>query len=287
MTDRGLGPADGPARAWLVVDDALVAEAARAAGIGPDDGAEAVVHRIRAWLPAGSAAKRAAVDAGRRPPGDDPGEVLATRLSGDRRSWSCWGACAAVGAVLTARGHDVRVAAEHRRSPGSPVVDVHSVLVVDGAVVDPFLGPSALLAPGVGATRVDGWAELVPGVRWDHVGVRAGSRPFRYRLLADHLDRRDVAALLEVSVTHTGVGRRRTASWVGDRADVAVLPPALRTGAPPAPGPCLWSLRDGEVDGADAELRVTVGDDPFATARVAVARGPWDELLAAVHLDPA
>ncbi len=106
-------------------------------------------------------------------------------------------------------------------------------------------------------TVPDGWAAWVPGPRPDHLGATGGGRPFRYRQLADHLDRRDVVAFCDVSTTHSGVGRRRTAHWAVDGV--------------------VWNLREGD-DGV-AELRRTVGSGPFATSRRVEVRGRFDELL--------
>ena len=69
-------------------------------------------------------------------------------------------------------------------------------------------------------------------------------------------DRRDVEAFCSVSVTHSGVGRRRYAHWlVSDR---------------------LWFVREG--DDGTAELRVTEGDSPFEQRRRLVDTGPYDVL---------
>lgn len=78
----------------------------------------------------------------------------------------------------------------------------------------------------------------------------------RYRMLGDRLDRRDVDAFCQVSVTHSGVGRRRYAHWLV--------------------GPRLCFVR--EADDGVAELRVTEGDDPFRQRRRLVDRGPHEEL---------
>lgn len=252
---------------YPVIDDTLAAEVLEAAGATPDDDVETVVTRLRSWLPAGSTAKWAAVDRGERPPGADPSTALVSRLNGELQSWACWPLCTGIGALLAARGHDVRLAVEHMRTgANSPPVDFHSVLVVDGCLVDPFLGPSAPIPPGHDVIRPDGWAAWVPGDRPDHLGARGGSSVFRYRQLGDHLDARDVRAFCDISVTHTGVGRRRTAHW-------------LR-------GNQLWFVR--EIDGPDggqtigvheAELRVTDGVDPFQLRRRVVETGSFEALV--------
>ncbi|HEU5082290.1 MAG TPA: hypothetical protein VFU14_03040 [Acidimicrobiales bacterium] len=236
------------------IDAGLAAEVRAATGVDVDDPVEVVVQRMRAWLPAGSTAKWLAVDDGRVPPGADPRTGLEARLGGSDESWSCWVLCTGIGALLADAGHDVRVAVEHHRR--TDVVDFHSVLIVDDALVDPYLGPSAPVRPGHDVARPDAWAEWVPGERPDHLGLRGGGGTFRYRMLGDRLDRRDVEAFCSVSVTHSGVGRRRYAHWlVGDR---------------------LWFVREG--DDGTAELRVTEGDSPFEQRRRLVDTGPYDVL---------
>lgn len=236
------------------IDPDLAADVRAAVGVDRDDPVEVVVHRVRSWLPAGSTAKWLAVGAGEVPPGADPRTGLEARLAGSDESWSCWVLCTGIGALLADAGHDVRVAVEHHRR--TDVVDFHSVLIVDDALVDPYLGPSAPVLPGHDVSRPDAWVEWVPGERPDHLGLRGGGGTFRYRMLGDHLDRRDVEAFCAVSVTHSGVGRRRYAHWlVGDR---------------------LWFVREGD-DGV-AELRVTEGDSPFEQRRRLVETGTYEEL---------
>lgn len=250
---------------YPAIDDALADEVLGVLDVGPDADVESVVSAFRGWLPAGSTAKWAAIDRDATPPGVDPSEALVARLGGSYASWSCWPYCGGLGALLAARGHDVRIAVEHLRTGAQvPLVDFHSVLVVDGHLVDAFLGPSAPVAPGADVTRPDAWASWVPGVRPDHLGTRGGSSIFRYRQLADHLDERDVRAFCAISVTHSGVGRRRTAHW-------------LRDGR-------LWFVREEEDE--TATLRVTsAGDDPFSQTRAEVATGRFDDLVRAIDPD--
>ena len=242
---------------YPLVDDDLAAEVLRALGVSAADGVETITGAFRAWLPAGSTAKWEAVDRGEVPPGADPHTALEARLAGSRESWSCWPVCTGLGGVLAAIGHDVRIVAEHMRGGQRvPVVDYHSVLVVDGCLLDAYLGPSAPIAPGDDVTRPDAWGAWVPGIRPDHLGVRGGSSLFRYRQLADHLDRRDVEAFCAISETHTGVGRRRTVH-------------VLREDR-------LWFVREDEEGGA--ELRVTEGASPFEQRRRVVGVGTFEEL---------
>ena len=247
---------------YPAVDDALAAEVLTAIGVDGDDGVEAIVRGLRQWLPSGSTAKWLAVDVGSVPPGADPAEALAARLGGSLESWSCWVLCTAAGALLSSAGHDVRVVVEHHRT--ASVVDFHSVLLVGGAMVDPYLGPSAPVPPGHDVTRCDAWAAWIPGDgpggRADHLGVRGGGGTFRYRVLAEGLDRRDVATFCEISATYSGVGRRRSAHW-------------LR-------GEQLWFVREGD-DGV-AELRAAEGTSPFEQHRRVVERGPYEELRARI-----
>ncbi len=243
---------------YPAVDDRLAREVRAAIGARAEDGVEATTRALRQWLPGGSTAKWTAVDAGRVPPGVEPAEALEARLGGSYESWSCWVFCTAAGALLASAGHDVRIVVEHHRT--ASVVDFHSVLLVDGELLDPYLGPSAPVPPGHDVTRRDAWAAWIPGehpgARWDHLGLRGGGGTFRYRLVNDQLDRRDVAAFCEISATHSGVGRRRNAHWLA--------------------GDQLWFVR--EDDDGGGELRVAEGTSPFEQTRRVVARGPYEEL---------
>lgn len=247
---------------YPAVDDRLACDVLDAVGARRDDDVESLVRAFRAWMPAGSTAKWLAVDAGRVPPGADPAEALEARLGGSLESWSCWVFCTGVGALLASAGHDVDLAVEHHRT--ASVVDYHSVLLVDGELLDPYLGPAAPVAPGHDVTRRDAWVSWVPadspGGRWDHLGLRGGGSPYRYRVLGEHLDRHDVAAFCEISATHSGVGRRRNAHWVADDR--------------------LWFVREG--DDGTAELRVAEGPTPFEQHRRLVATGPYEELRAGI-----
>jgi hypothetical protein len=240
------------------VDAPLAGEVLEAAGC-PGGGVAETVLALRRWLPAGSTSKWLAVDRGDVPPGADPTTALEARLAGSLESWSCWAICTSVGAVLAGAGHDVSLVVEHHRR--SDVVDFHSVLVVDGQLLDPYLGPSWPVPPGGDVTRPDAWAAWVPGDgpgrRPDHLGVRGGGTPYRYRLLGERLGPREVDAFCRVSETHSGVGRRRTAHWID--ADER-----------------LWTVREG--DDRSAELRVAEGVSPFDQTRRVVEEGPYDEL---------
>lgn len=244
------------------VDDRLASDAFAAMGASRDDGVETIAAAFRSWLPAGSTAKWLAVDAGRVPPGAEPSEGLEARLAGSLESWSCWVFCTGLGALLASAGHEVRVAVEHHRT--ASVVDFHSVLVVDGQLLDAYLGPSAAVPPGHDVSRADAWAAWIPGDqpgdRSDHLGIRGGGGTFRYRMVSDRLERPGVAAFCEISATHSGVGRRRYAHWIL--------------------GEQLRFVREGD-DGV-AELRVAEGTSPFEQHRRVVARGPYDELRARI-----
>ena len=241
------------------IDDDLADDVFRVLGVDRSAPVEALVDAYRGWLPAGSTAKWAAIDDGTEPPGADPAAVVEARLGGSIESWACWPYCTVLAGLLRSAGHDVRLAVEHLRAGVNvPLVDYHSVLVVDGALVDAFLGPSAPVLPGEDVVRSDAWSGWVPGVRPDHLGTRGGSSIFRYRQLADHLDERDIRSFLAISMTHTGVGRRRTAHW-------------LRAGR-------LWFVREDE-DGA-ATLRATSGEgSPFTQTRPVIATGRFEDLV--------
>lgn len=246
---------------FLRIDDDLARTVADVLDLTSDASVETVTSAFRSWLPAGSTAKWRAVDDGHRPPGDDASTALEARLEGALESWSCWPICTALGALLRYLGHDVRLAVEHRRGPGVPAVDFHSVLVVNGDLLDPYLGPSAPVPLGHDVTRQDGWATWVPSDRPDHIGCSGGGSVYRYRQLADRLDLADVRAFLDLSTTHTGVGRRRTAHWI-------------REGR-------LWTVR--EDDDGTARLQVTAkGAGPFEQSRSVLATGRYEELVSEI-----
>jgi hypothetical protein len=202
-----------------MIDRGLAAELGAVIGWDSGDGAPALVTALAGSIPVGSTAKLAAVAAGEIPPGADPAAV-ARRMVDDRVgprptvSWSCW-AMSSVMAAL-AEGADlgpVAVAGLRRIDDRAPAVDVHSVVLVDGVVCDPYLagvvaGPGADETErdhgGVVTTRVDEpdgrWTVAFRTYRW--------SSGLEYRILAPVLDPADVHALCAVSVTHTGAPPR-------------------------------------------------------------------------------
>ncbi len=266
------GPSDrlfalyGGMSRYPAIAPVLAAEVLDAIGSDSSASVESVTDAFRSWLPGGSTAKWRAVDAGNDPPGADPAEALEARLAGAIDAWSCWPLCTGLGAVLASMGHHVRVAVEHRRDGRNMApVDHHSVLVVDGALLDPFLGPSAPVPPGHDVVRPDAWSSWVPGARPDHLGVSAGGAVFRYRLVADHLDARDVRAFCAISATHSGVGRRRTMHLLRGGKKVFV--------------------REGEDE--HAVVQISEGDNPFAVTRRIVATGSFDQLCRGVLFEDA
>lgn len=249
---------------YPLVDDALAGEAAKAAGVDLGGDVETVVAGFRRWLPSGSTAKLDAIATGGAVPGPDPTTALVARLGGSSDGWSCWPLCTAIGGVLAAAGHDVRLLVEHRRERSDVEVDFHSVLLVDGALVDPYLGPSAPVPVGTEVTRPDAWAKWIPGNRPDHHGVRGGGSRYWYRALADHLDAEDVRAFCAISVTHTGVGDRPYVQWVD--------------------GGSIHMIRSAGTDRAGpGSYQVSVGGDPFTQQRETRDEGTFDDLVA-THL---
>lgn len=250
-----------------MVDDALAREVAEAAGVDLSGDVEHVVTGLRAWLPGGSTVKLDAIAAGSPVPGADPSHALVERLAGSTGGWSCWPMCTAVGGVLAAAGHDVTLMVEHRRERLDVEVDFHSLLVVDGDLVDPYLGPAAPVSPGSQQSRPDAWSQWGTGVRPDHFGVRGGGSRYRYRFLADRLDPDDVRAFCAISVTHSGVGDRRYLQWVVD-----------------------GSIHEVKADEPGLEshgtYRVSSGSDPFTQRRDTVDSGSFAELVER-HLPPA
>lgn len=252
---------------YPLVDDALAADVAAAAGVDLAADVETVVAGLRAWLPSGSTAKLEAIAAGVALPGPDPATALDARLAGSPVGWSCWPLCTGIGGVLAAAGHDVRVLVEHRRERHDVEVDFHSVLVVDGDMVDPYLGPSAPVPLGSEVTRPDAWARWDVGQRPDHHGVRGGGSPYWYRSLADRLEAADVAAFCAISVTHSGVGDRPYVQWVSDGS--------------------IHMIRSDSTDrGGPGRYQVSIGPDPFAQTRDTRDEGTFDDLVSA-HLPPS
>lgn len=192
-------------------------------GWSPGEGPVALVGALADHIPAGTTAKMDAVAAGEVPPGADP-ETVARRILDDRAverpgpSWSCWALSTLMAALSVAVAEaPAHVAAIRRIDDRSPPVDLHSVVVVDGAICDPYF---CAVLPGPGDPQVEGvhrgvWAQRgdEPDGRWSiEVGTGRWSSRLRYRLLAPTLDRGDVAAFCALSVTHTGVPPGRFAS---------------------------------------------------------------------------
>lgn len=251
----------------LRLPEALAGRVEDRLGLDDGDGVAAVVDRARRVVLAGTTEKLAAVAAGRVPPGVDPTaiweDVVAPDADGAVRSWACWPLCTGIGALLIHRGHDVAISVEQRRGPGTPIVDLHSVLRVDGDLVDPYLGPSMPVPPGHDVSAPDAWASWLPDERGrgDHLGVRAGGSTFRYRTLVDDLDTAELAAFCAISADHSGAPRQRTAHWCSDAGLVTVKERA---------------------DGI-AEVRLARGTSPFAETREIVATGPFEDVVRAWH----
>lgn len=197
----------------------------------PGEGPVALVGALADHIPVGTTAKLEAVATGDVPPGANP-EAIARRVLDDRAagrpgpSWSCW----AMSSLMAALGQTVadvpaQLAAVRRIDERSPPVDLHSVVVVDGAICDPY---HCAVLPGPGGPQSEGvhrgvWAQRTdePDGRWSfEVAHGRWSTRLRYRLLARVTDGGDVAALCAISATHSGLPPRPIACvW---RADVAV-----------------------------------------------------------------
>lgn len=197
------------------IDPGVARDLAAVVGWSPGDGPVALTRAFGARLPGGSTAKRAAVAAGEVPPGADP-EAVARRILADRAagrpeaSWACWPMSTLMAALVeTLADGRAAVAAVRRIDATAPPVDVHSLVVVDGLLCDPYF---ASVVAGPGADEVERtvggvWCRRTdePDGRWTiEVGNGRWDRTLDYRLLAPVLDRDDVAALCAVSVTFTG-----------------------------------------------------------------------------------
>ncbi|HEU5150143.1 MAG TPA: hypothetical protein VFU19_06570 [Iamia sp.] len=201
------------------IDPGVARALADLVGWAPEDDAPALSQALGAAVPTGSTAKLEAVAAGLTPPGADP-EAIARRVVEDRAAgrpevaWSCWAASTVMAAlVATLTDRPVAVAAIRRIDDAAPPVDLHSLVVVDGLLCDPYF---TSVVAGAGAdeverTHVGVWCRRTdePDGRWRmEVGNGRWSRRLEYRLLAPVIDRADVAALCVVSATHTGAPTR-------------------------------------------------------------------------------
>jgi hypothetical protein len=192
-------------------DDALAKEVAAAAGTSVDASVDEIGLALHRWIPSGSTAKRAAMQDGALPPGLEPAAVAEQLLAGSTHSWTCWPSSTIAAAVLHAGGHDATVVAQLRTDPGSPPVDVHGAVLVDGRHVDLCLGPGLGVDVRGGSRRgPSAVAELVPrhdggpGAFEHH--LRGATLDLRYDSTNLAVGRRDLHALLELSTSHTGVG---------------------------------------------------------------------------------
>jgi hypothetical protein len=193
-------------------DDALAKEVVAAAGTSLDASVDEIGLALQQWVPSGSTAKREAMQAGDLPPGLEPAPVAEAILEGSAHAWTCWPASTIAVAVFRAAGHDADVVAQLRTDPGSPPVDVHAAVVVDGHLhVDLCLGPG--LGVEVPEGERSGPAAVARLVPYDGGGpggfahhLRGPSLDLSYVSTNRVVDRRALHALLELSTTHTGVG---------------------------------------------------------------------------------
>jgi hypothetical protein len=227
-------------RPWLI-DRVVAADLGAALGWSPEQGAARLATLLPERVPCGSTAKLAAMAAGEVPPGADP-EAMARSIldhlneradapagGAASPSWSCWVLATVMAALVETSGSGpVRVAGTRRIDDRSPVVDIHSAVLIDGQgddglrhegltseLCDPYFGTSLPLPTVSGETTEVGLAgrharvELERDGRWTHE-VRMGrwTGGLRYRVFAPVLDRGDVHALCAVSVSHTGVPSR-------------------------------------------------------------------------------
>ena len=201
------------------IDPGVAGALADLVGWEAGDGPVALTSALGARVPTGSTAKLAAVAAGETPPGADP-EAIARQVVADRAAgrpeltWSCWGVSTLMAALVeTLAGRPAAVAAIRRIDDTAPPVDVHSLVVVDGLLCDPYFS-SVVAGPGseeVERTHVGVWCRRTdePDGRWSlEVGNGRWGRHLEYRLLAPVVDRDDVAAFCVISATHTGAPTR-------------------------------------------------------------------------------
>jgi hypothetical protein len=218
----------------LHLDPRLAQDVADRLGIGRIDApgqVTDVVARFGRSYPIGTIAKTDAIDTGRTPPGAEPDECATAWLAevaADGRpvpeatSWTCWPLAVLFAGVL---GHvsdwDVTVAVGRNvgdldGNPPGVRADFHSLIEIDTGdgptlVVDPlfFIGP---LAAGRRWQRGPWTGELVDLgpegwlARWA-TPSRNGNV---YRRIGGRLDNDDIAAFVDVSVSHSGWQSGRT-----------------------------------------------------------------------------
>lgn len=282
-------------RPWRI-DSGLATDLGAALGWTPADGPGVLARRFAERIPTGSTAKLAAVAEGRVPPGAEV-EALAERilraLCDDRRespAWTCWVMSSVFAAIVDTLGpRTARVAALRRIDDRSPVVDIHSVVIVetgvggeaDTWVCDPYFG-AAVALPGVVLDRpVDleshasppdahagaGAVTLEDDGRWTFgVRLRVWDGWLRYRVLAPRLDRADLAAFCAISATHSGAPDFAYARLhhPGGMDTVRVDPGGTTTFSRRS-----WDGPDGPV----GEEHTTVGTWPDGVAAFAAATG--------------
>lgn len=291
----------------LRIDPELATDLAAALGWVPADGAGVLAQRFAERIPTGSTAKLAALADGRVPPGaeiDALAHQILGGLRGDRRespAWTCWVVSSVFAAIVDTLGPGTaRVAALRRIDDRSPVVDIHSVVIVEGGaegsgeaatwVCDPYFGtavalPGALLdgsdAPQRSDTPIRQATHASPADehagacavtleddgRWTFgVRLRVWDGWLRYRVLAPRLDRADLAAFCAISATHSGAPDFAYARLhrPGGMDTVRVDPEGTATFSRRS-----WDGPDGPV----SEERTTVGTWPEGVAAFATATG--------------
>jgi hypothetical protein len=197
------------------IDPGVARALADLVGWEPDDGPVALTSALGARVPTGSTAKLAAVAAGETPPGADP-EAVARRIVDDRTAgrpevaWSCWGVSTVMAALVeTLAERPATVAAIRATEADWVPVDVHSLVVVDGLLCDPYFA-SVVAGPGsdeVERTLGGVWSSRTdePDGRWAFTaGNGRWSRTLGYRVLAPVLDRDDVATFCTISIAYSG-----------------------------------------------------------------------------------
>lgn len=265
---------------WLLPDN-LATEALDRLGLEPpvdQPGVDDLVEALGRQLPRGSTAKLAALEAGRRPSGHDPVEVVEGWLADPREAWTCWAAATVTASLVRAGGAlDAQVMGVRRLGEGAPPVDIHSVVTVaDGGsrwVCDPHFGVGPIPDEGGrrGRPALQGTLQRRPDGRfdWTVAGPSFSHAKLAYRSLTGRLDQEDVRMFCDVSVTHSGVQNRPfalllLADGVGTlKAESWTGPAELR----------LWR------SGSDAAW--TEDDQPIEPARELLPT--WSEGMDALH----
>lgn len=229
---------------WWCLPNDLAADVFGRLGCAPPETIADVgelVERIGTRVSRGTTAKIRAIEAGQRPPGEDATAVAEAWLADPHVSWTCWAVSALTASLINTGPLHAEIFGMRRTDGRSPPVDVHSVVAVsddvDRWICDPHFGVGPVPAGGGRFTRsgVQAAMQTDPDGRLE-CSFTVSSLPgdLSYRSLTGPLDPADVAMFCDVSVTHSGLTPRPSATVLlrdglaSLRAESWTDPPELR-----------------------------------------------------------